>query len=794
MGTIIRMVLVAGDRLGPYQILAAAGTGGMGEVYRAHDSRLGREVAVKVLPERSSRDPQALARFEREARAVAALSHPNILAIFDIGVDRGVHYLVTELLEGETLRRRLTTAEIAWRTAAEIAAAIADGLGAAHAKGIIHRDLKPENIFLTTGGGTKILDFGLARVVPAVSPQDNASALTETAAGTIMGTVGYMSPEQVRGAHADAPSDIFSLGCVLYEMIAGKRAFARETQVQTMSAILESQPPPLADCGRPHPAEIDAIVVRCLEKDPGARLQSARDLGLTLRSTSAASDVVRQTEFHAPSSSRKLWVVWAVAALLIIGALVGLNIGRLRGRLGGTSDRSRIESLAVLPLGNLSHDPSEDYFADGMTEALISSLAQIRALRVTSRTSIMRYKGSNKSLPEIARELGVDAIVEGSVQRAGNHIRISAQLIHGATDRHLWAKNYESNISDVLRLESDVAQTIAGEIRVQLTPAEKARFSTTQPIKPEAQEAYLLGRYHRWKPNETDLKQAIDSFNQAIRLEPGFAAAYAGLAQSWLERGVFGAAPYHTVDANARTAAIKAIELDEMLAAGHAALGHIQYLYDWNWSGAEREFRRALELDRNDLDAHRYYGFLLTSVGRLPEAIAQMEMAQQLDPLSSTLQSDFGRTLYRARRYEEAIRRFQRAIELDSHNLVAHARLGDVYEQMGRYGESLALNETGPSNRIARLYALMGRRGDALKALETLRRNADVAGNPATASAYYVALAYAGLGDRAKTFEWLGKAIDRRDFVSFLKVDPEWDSIRSDPRFAALLRRMNLEP
>jgi serine/threonine protein kinase/tetratricopeptide (TPR) repeat protein len=777
------MALSQGSRLGPYEILAPLGASGMGEVYRARDPRLGRDVAIKVLPEHLSQNPQALVRFEREAKAVAALSHPNILAVFDVGSEQGVHYLVTELLEGETLRARLTASAIPWRKTVEIGAAIAEGLSAAHSKGIIHRDLKPENIFLTSDGRVKILDFGLARLQPALSPQAATSAPTETASGTILGTAGYMSPEQVRGIEANAPSDIFSLGCVLYEMIAGRRAFAGDTAIQTLAAILQSDPPPLAGSGKDYPPELGRMVARCLEKNPGERLQSARDLSFTLKGLLTAAEIPPAIK-STPAFSRKRLALAAAGALFLTAVIV-LSLGPLRDRLSARFSPSRIQSLAVLPLGNLSGDASQEYFADGMTEALISSLAQIRALKVISRTSIMRYKGTTKPLPEIARDLGVDAIVEGSVQRVGGRVRITAQLIHGATDQHLWAKEYEGDLSDVLRLESEVARAIAGEIRVQVTPEERTRLTAARAVNPEAHEAYLLGRYHRWKTNETDLKQAIDYFNRAISLDPNFAAAYAGLAQAWLESGIWGTTGFRGSEMNARAAAVKALELDEKLAQAYAALGYTKYMYDWDWDGAERAFRRSLELDQSDLDTHRLYAFMLISVGRSADAVAEIQRAQQLDPLSSTLESDFGRTLYRARRYEEAIRHFQRAIELDPQNRGAYERLGEVYEMLGRLPEALAMHEKGTGYGTPRVYALMGRRREALAAIEALR---------ARPNAYQIALIYAALGDKDQAFAWLDKAIERRDLVIFLKTDPPWDSLRSDPRFPALLRRINLTP
>ncbi|MBI1792372.1 MAG: protein kinase [Acidobacteria bacterium] len=787
------MPLAAGTRLGPYEIAAPIGAGGMGEVYRATDAKLDRQVAIKVLPERLASDPQALARFEREAKAVAALSHPNILAIHDFGTDQGITYAVTELLEGETLRSRLERPALAWRKAVEIAVSVAEGLAAAHSKAIIHRDLKPENIFLTSDGRVKILDFGLARRIPAASGGDESSAPTETDARAVMGTAGYMSPEQVRGEPANAPSDIFSLGCVLYEMIAGRRTFGRATAGENLAAILRDEPAPLPDAGQP--PELNRIVARCLEKNPGERSQSARDLSFALKDLLAAPAAASR-EQPARQLPMKAIGLAAAAALALMALLLAWNSG-LRERLLPSSSAARIESLAVLPLGNLSGDASQDYFADGMTEALISSLAQIRALKVISRTSVMRFKGTTKPLPEIAHDLRVDAVVAGSVQRAGGRVRISAQLIHGATDRHLWAKEYEGELSDVLRLESEVARAIAAEIRIQVTPEERTRLTAVRAVKPEAHEAYLLGRYHGWKLNEQDLKQAIEHFERAIRLDPNYAAAYAGLSLAWAIRGVWGALEFRETEASARVAALRAVELDENLPEGHAALGFVKYRFDWDWKGGESEFKRALELDPGNLDAHHSYAVLLMALGRFPEALAETARARELDPLSSTIESTYGRVLYRARKYDEAIQHLQRAIELDLRNFGAYSRLGDVYEQLGRFQDGLAMLEKAAAIRgsgalsgsSGRLYALMGRRGDALKAIEALK-----ADRRRGTQAQEIGLIYAALGDRDQAFAWLEKAIERRDLVIFLKQDPKCDSLRSDPRFDALFRRVGLGP
>ncbi len=489
----------------------------------------------------------------------------------------------------------------------------------------------------------------------------------------------------------------------------------------------------------------------------------------------------------------RLSIAARVGALLLALILAGGTIVLLRKR-GAATGQPQIRSIAVLPLQNLSRVPEQDYFSDGITDALITSLAQIRALKVISRTSVMRYKGTGKPLlPDIARELGVDAILEGSVQREGNRVRISAQLVRGSTDAHLWAKNYDRDISDVLRLEGEVATAIAQEIEIQVTPEAARHLRSVPRIAPAAQDEYLLARYQQDKRDETHLLQAIHHFERAIEIEPNFAAAYAGLARAWLQRGVWGAVAFREPEVPARTAAFKAIELDPQLADAHAMLAQLLMIYDWAWVTAEQEFRRAIELDPNGVYAHVYYAALLTGLGRMPEAISEGQRALTLDPLSATVESDYGRVLFRARRYEEAIRHLQRSIELDPQQYDAYWRLADVYEQTGRIQEALPLirqelrmRDAAPmhSSELTCIYALTGRRGEALKILS------NVTGPDFRGGAQAVALAYFALGDRDRGFEWLTRAFDQREIVFFVGIDPRYDNVRSDPRFEALVRRL----
>ena len=485
-------------------------------------------------------------------------------------------------------------------------------------------------------------------------------------------------------------------------------------------------------------------------------------------------------------------VTWRSAVFLIV-ALAGAVIAYRNFATSGSSPSPPIGSIAVLPLENLSGDPAQEYFADGMTEALISSLAQIRALKVISRTSIMRYKGVRRSLPEIARELNVDAVIEGTVQRSGGRVRVTAQLIHAATDAHVWSREYERDLTDVLKLQSEVARAVAAEIRIQVTPEERARLASARTIDPQAHEAYLLGKYHLSKSNAQDRKKAIEYFESAIQRSEDYAAAYAGLSSAWVQRGVFEARDFNEVESQARTAALKAIELDDQTAEAHTALATIKYAFDWDWAAAEHEIKRAMELDPGSLDVHINYGLLLMALGRHDEAIREGRSAEQLDPVSSATQSSLGRFLYRARKYEEAVPHLERAVELEPRSLQAYARLGELYAELRRYDDAIAAFEKikelrgdagNPSAGIARVYALMGRTREARQLISGVKVQPII-----------LAPVYVALGDREEAFRILAKAVDERNsFLVQLKEDPPFEGLHADPRWKMLLRRMNFPP
>ncbi len=797
------MTLSAGTRLGPYEIVSAIGAGGMGEVYRARDSRLGREVAVKVLPASLSDDADRLRRFEQEARAASALNHPNILAIFDVGTHGEAPYVVSELLDGETLRERLTGASLAVRKATDYATQIAEGLAAAQEKGIVHRDLKPENLFVTKDGRIKILDFGLAKLTRPEVPSGPLTAAptspAETEPGVVMGTVGYMSPEQVRGQPADHRSDIFAFGAILYEMLTGRRAFRGASPADTMSAILKEEPEFAPTRPDASPA-LEHIVRRCLEKSPQERFQSARDLAFALQETSSASAAPQSVSLPVPQSRSILWL-GPLGLVVLLAALIAVNAGRLRERLFGGSGPARIQSLAVLPLENLSRDPEQEYFADGMTEELIADLGKIRALRVISRTSAMRYKGTKKSLPEIARELNVDALVEGSALRSGDRVRITAQLIRAATDEHLWSESYERDLKDVLALQSEVARSIAREIKIALTPQEQIRLAEARPVDPEAHQLFLKGRYYLVKNTQEGARKALEYFQQSIDRDPAYAAAYAQLANTYVLLGVTGidVRPPRETMPRAKAAALKALELDDTLAEARAQLGRMRW-YDWDWPAAEKDFQRAIELNPGYAAAHPWYSNYLCSLGRFDEAIAEAKRALELDPLFLVSNHVQAWPYHLSRRYDEAIERYRKTLEMDPNFPRTHLRLGEVYAAKGMYREAIAEYEKfsalgGGSTMalalIGNARALLGERHEALRVLEELTAESKRRYVPS----FHFAIVHAGLGDKDQAFAWLDRAYEERSqFLVDLKFEPILDPLRSDPRFADLVRRVGLSP
>ena len=762
----------------------------MGEVYRARDTRLAREVAVKVLPDRFASDSLALTRFEREARAIAALAHPNILDVHDFGSERGISYLVTELLEGETLSSRLSGVPLPWRTAREIGLAIAEGLAFAHEHGIVHRDLKPGNVFLTFDGRVKILDFGLARLdVPEPTGNLESSPTTPVATetGALMGTVGYMSPEQTRGKKADARSDIFSLGCILYEMVTGRRAFAGGSAVEILAAILREEPTDPSDLVQGIPGHFRLVIMRCLSKYPESRFQSARDLAFALKvsDTEAGPAVAAR-----PPRARPARALLLAGAGSIVAALVAFGIYAWVHRPGP------IDSLAVLPFTNGSSDPNAEYLSAGITESVINSLLQLPRLRVIPRASVYQYKGGQDPL-KAGREFGVRAVLTGKVSLIGDSLVVQAELTDVKSASALWGKRFQEQLSDAFTVQESIAQEIVKSLRLKLSGEEEQLLTRRYTQDAEAYELYLKGRFYWNKRTPEGIAKSIEVFEQAIARDPNYALAYAGLANSYVLVAFYGALPPKDILPKAREAARRALEIDERLAEAHAVVADVQYLFEWDWESAERVFRRAIELNPNYPTAHQWYANYLAVLLRTKEACAEITRAEELDPLDPVISMDVGLTCYHASGdYEKAISQYRKVIELHPdfplahfYLALAHIRKNDLPGAV-RELETVKRLEPGEPDPIALLgyaFGMSGRRREAEQALAELREIS----KRRYVSSFPVAFIYLGLGDRDRAFEWLEKAVaERAGRIVYLKAERAFDPLRSDPRFEVLLRRL----
>ena len=792
------MHLPAGTSLGPYKIDELIGSGGMGEVYRATDLRLHRGVAIKILPSHLTALAGAKQRFEREAHAASALNDAHICTIYDVGEHEGQQFLVMELLQGVTLKEFMGGQGMAVEEVIRIGTQIASALQTAHNKGIIHRDIKPANIFITQSGDVKVLDFGLAKVTSNIE-EDATASMALTGPQAVMGTLPYMAPEQLRGEETDARTDIWGVGTVLYEMAAGRRPFREEASGRLSVAIMQQPPMALRAFNAAIPGELERIILKCLDKEAENRYQSAKELTVDLRRLAMpSSQQASALSAGKPSGGRRGMRTAAYAASAIVALmalLAATNAGGWRERLLSRATAAPIQSLAVLPLANLSHDPEQDYFADGMTEALIANLAQVSALRVISRTSVMHYKGTEKTLPQIAQDLNVDAVIEGSVQRSGNHIQVTAKLIRGRTDAPEWARVYERDSRDVLVMQSELARAIVGEIKVHLTAQEREHLTKVREVNPEAYNAYLLGVYHSAKRNPAALTKGIEYLHESIRIDPDYAQAYAGLAAAYIERDIWSGLGVGKTSGEIRAATLKALELDGGLAAAHALLADIHFQYDWDWPGTEAEYKKALQLNPNLADTYVRYAFFLQAMRRNDEALAAVHRGVELDPLSASNICDEGRILYRAREFEKAVGRYQKALELEPGFLPALSRISEAYEELGKFDEALASVQKILQNndrragfrQLARIYARTGRRREALELVRAIEQEGALGGNE-----FALAAIYSALGDRDHAIAELEKGVQARSMLPFVFVDPQLDALRADPRFIELLRRTGL--
>ena len=729
----------------------------MGEVYRARDPRLGREVAIKVLPERFAGDEDFARRFQKEARAVAALSHPNVVAIYDVGREGWTPYAVMELLEGVTLRVRLVDSSLPWQKAVEIAAQIADGLAAAHARGIVHRDLKPENVFLTTDGRVKVLDFGLARWRPGTDAETSglSTGVAQTDPGTVLGTTGYMSPEQIRGQTAEASSDLFALGCILYEMVAGRRAFAAPTPAETMAAILREEPPKLEDSVPDLPWDVARAVAHCLQKDAADRFQSSRDLVFDLR-----------------------------AALS----------GAVPSRSSSGRQQRPIDSLVVLPFSNAGSDPEVEFWSDGITETIINALARVPGLRVIARSTAFRYKGKDVDPLAAGAELKVRAVVTGRVVLRGDTLVIQAELIDLPNGSQLWGERFSRPVSEVLAVESEIARRISENLRLHLAGGGAENIVRGSTENPEAYRAYLKGRFFWNKRTPDSLRKGLEFFEAAIEADPTYALAYAGLADCYDVLAFWNSVAPREAFPRAKAAARKALEIDGTLAEPRASLAYAKHFFDWDVTGAEADYRDAIARNPGYSTTHLFFANLLTATGRFEEAQEENRRAQEIEPLSLIIANSIGLTLLFGRRYDEAVAAFRKVADLDRRFIPMRHFLGCTLEALKKFDdaarefeEASRLSGGAPLFRaaLARAYAEAGRTEEARTTLEELRSLP-----PDTyVSAYGLASVEAALGRPDKAFHELGRAREERShWLMFMRVDPALDPLRADPRFEALAR------
>lgn len=772
---------------GRYQILSPLGAGGMGEVYRAKDLRLGRDVAIKVLPETFAANPDALSRFEREAKAVAALSHPNILAIHDFGSDNGVSFAVMELLEGKTLRQHIQGFGLPWRKAIEIALPIVEGLSAAHSKGVIHRDLKPENIFLTNDGQIKILDFGLAQLKPVTSEQELSNAQTEsqlTRAGIVMGTVPYMSPEQLRGQAVDARSDIFSFGSVLYEILTGKSPFARETQAETIAAILDYHPTTLSQTEIP--IELSQIVEKCIQKNADQRFQSSHDLALALKNALTApvlhSEVPKQR-----------FSVWKWFLLPVIFAIIASSIYLF------TTRGKPFRSLAILPFANASANPDAEYLSDGISESLITNVSQLPNLKVMARDTVFTYKNKQVDPRKVGRDLNVEAVVTGRVLQQGDTLVIYAHLVNVADGAELWGRQFNRKIVDILAIQEEISNEISNNLRLKLTGEQKKLITKHNTENPEAYQLYLRGRYHWYKSTPEDYEKSIQYYQQAIQKDPGYALPYAGLADNYASMAYDEVLPPEQACKESRTATQKVNEIDNTLPEAHYSLGNTAVICDWDRVVALKEFRKVFELNPNLSYARRFFGLFFRRFGQWQEAIMQGKKAQELDPLSPETTSALATTYYWMGNYDEAIVQYKKAIDLDSNFANAYDGLADIYARKKMYPEAiqneqkylrLAGDDEG-SEALGKDFEANGYQKARQLQFERLLQLWKNTAEEQYVSPFTFAVIYTQLNNKDQAFYWLEKAFQERSpRLLALERDPQFESLRSDPRFSDLVKRI----
>lgn len=788
---------------GRFKVVRFISEGGMGEVYEARDLELGGHLALKTIRPEISANPENLQRFKQEIQLARKVTHPNVCRIFDLeyqrtgsggGESTEVAFLTMELLEGETLAAWLRRqGRVGASDALPLVRQMAEGLAAAHDAGVIHRDFKPSNVILVAPAEARlplrpvVTDFGLAR---GTAPKGSATTASSGSAKNLLiddrepiGTLAYMAPEQITGGDLTPATDVYALGLVMYEMVTGHKLFFTRTSLSEAAKHLNDPiPSPCAFVPELDP-RWESVILRCLQTAPGLRHESARA-------------VLSDLEEEPSGPPRRQWRHYALAAVAMLALLLGLNFHRIRDRL----NRARpgpIKSVAVLPLENLSGRPDQDYFAQGMTEVLITDLAKISALRVISRTSVMQYQGTHKPISQVAHELNVDAVVEGSVLLSGGHVRITARLIDARNDTRIWGDDYERDLRDVLALQSEVATTIADAIRIQVTLQEHERLAAARPVNTAAYDAYLRGRYEWNKGTEHGKRQARVFFEQAVRIDQDYAAAYSGLADYYWSTDEL---PPIVAMPKAKQYALKALKIDPNLAEAYTSLGVVEFYADWNWAQADADFKHALDLDPGDADAHRLYSDYLSGMGRADEAVQEGRTAERLDPVSVDSQAATGWALYYARRYPESLAQCATASDLEPDFATAHDCMGLSYLAAKAYERAIAEsqravklsgNDLNVAAGLARAYALGGNQAEARKILNQWQMKAQTSNVPPS----LLAQIYVALGEKKQGLALLQTAYANRDsYLARLKVEPAFDSVRSEPDFQNLMRRLNFPP